>query len=53
MISWGLLSAATALVTGPTSFFVVRVLIGVAEAGLFPGCCCISIAGFRRTIAGG
>jgi ACS family tartrate transporter-like MFS transporter len=37
MISWGLLSAATALVTGPTSFFIVRVLIGVAEAGLFPG----------------
>jgi len=37
MISWGLLSAATALVTGPRSFFVVRVLIGVAEAGLFPG----------------
>ena len=37
MISWGLLSAATALVTGPTSFFIVRVLLGVAEAGLFPG----------------
>ena len=37
MISWGLLSAATALVTGPTSFFVVRVLLGIAEAGLFPG----------------
>jgi MFS transporter, ACS family, tartrate transporter len=37
MISWGLLSAATALVTGPTSFFVVRVLLGLAEAGLFPG----------------
>ncbi len=37
MISWGLLSAATALVTGPTSFFIVRVLIGIAEAGLFPG----------------
>jgi MFS family permease len=37
MISWGLLSAATALVTGPKSFFVVRVLLGVAEAGLFPG----------------
>ncbi|WP_428487388.1 MFS transporter [Rhodopila sp.] len=37
MISWGLLSAATALVTGPTSFFIIRVLIGVAEAGLFPG----------------
>jgi ACS family tartrate transporter-like MFS transporter len=37
MISWGLLSAATALVTGPKSFSVVRVLLGVAEAGLFPG----------------
>jgi ACS family tartrate transporter-like MFS transporter len=37
MITWGLLSAATALVTGPTSFFIVRVLVGVAEAGLFPG----------------
>jgi ACS family tartrate transporter-like MFS transporter len=37
MISWGLLSAATALVTGPKSFFIVRVLLGVAEAGLFPG----------------
>jgi ACS family tartrate transporter-like MFS transporter len=37
MISWGLLSAATALVTGPASFFALRVLVGVAEAGLFPG----------------
>jgi MFS transporter, ACS family, tartrate transporter len=37
MISWGLLSAATAWVTGPTSFFIVRVLVGVAEAGLFQG----------------
>jgi MFS transporter, ACS family, tartrate transporter len=37
MITWGLLSAATALATGPTSFFVIRVLLGAAEAGLFPG----------------
>jgi ACS family tartrate transporter-like MFS transporter len=37
MVSWGLLSAATAFVTGPWSFFIVRVLLGVAEAGLFPG----------------
>jgi ACS family tartrate transporter-like MFS transporter len=37
MVTWGLLSAATALVTGPASFFAVRVLVGVAEAGLFPG----------------
>ena len=37
MFSWGLISAATAFVTGETSFFVVRVLLGVAEAGFFPG----------------
>lgn len=37
MVSWGLLSAATAFVVGPWSFFIVRVLLGVAEAGLFPG----------------
>jgi ACS family tartrate transporter-like MFS transporter len=37
MITWGLCSAATAFVTGPWSFFTIRVLLGVAEAGLFPG----------------
>ena len=37
MLSWGLLSGATAFVTGETSFFVVRFLLGIAEAGFFPG----------------
>ncbi|MGV9801755.1 MFS transporter [Mycobacterium sp. NPDC003449] len=37
MVTWGLLSAAMALVQGPVSFYVLRVLLGVAEAGLFPG----------------
>lgn len=37
MITWGCATAATALVTGPWSFFCVRVLVGAAEAGLFPG----------------
>ena len=37
MISWGLVSAATAFVVGPTSFYGVRALLGVAEAGFFPG----------------
>jgi ACS family tartrate transporter-like MFS transporter len=37
MVSWGLLSACMALVQGPTSFYVVRFLLGVAEAGFFPG----------------
>jgi len=37
MLTWGLLSAAMALVSGPVSFFAVRFLLGAAEAGLFPG----------------
>ena len=37
MLTWGLLSACTAFATGPWSFFTIRVLLGVAEAGLFPG----------------
>jgi ACS family tartrate transporter-like MFS transporter len=37
MITWGLASGATAFVTGPTSFLVVRFLLGLSEAGLFPG----------------
>ncbi len=37
MISWGILSAATAFVTGPHSFVALRLLLGAAEAGLVPG----------------
>jgi MFS transporter, ACS family, tartrate transporter len=37
MVTWGLASASMALVTGETSFYVVRFLLGVAEAGFFPG----------------
>ncbi|ACA17669.1 major facilitator superfamily MFS_1 [Methylobacterium sp. 4-46] len=37
MISWGLVAGAMAFVTGPTSFVVMRFLLGVAEAGFFPG----------------
>jgi len=37
MVSWGLVSGATMLVRGPCSFYVVRILLGVAEAGFFPG----------------
>ena len=35
MLSWGVLSASMAFVQGPTSFYVVRFLLGVAEAGFF------------------
>src|SRR5919199_604753 len=37
MLSWGLLSGAMAFVAGETSFYVVRLLLGAAEAGFFPG----------------
>jgi ACS family tartrate transporter-like MFS transporter len=37
MFTWGLLSASCAFVTGPTSFIVIRFLLGAAEAGFFPG----------------
>jgi MFS family permease len=37
MISWGLVSAATAFVIGPNSFYAARFLLGIAEAGFFPG----------------
>ena len=37
MIAWGLVSAAFAFVSGPTSFYSLRFLLGIAEAGFFPG----------------
>ena len=37
MITWGLISAATIFVTGPLSLYALRFLLGVAEAGFFPG----------------
>ena len=37
MVTWGLLSGATALSVGPWSFLTMRFLLGLAEAGLFPG----------------
>jgi MFS transporter, ACS family, tartrate transporter len=37
MFTWGIISACTALVQGPASFYLVRFLLGAAEAGFFPG----------------
>jgi MFS family permease len=37
MIFWGLCSAGAALMTGTASFVIVRFLLGIAEAGFFPG----------------
>jgi MFS family permease len=38
MLSWGLASMAMMFVHGPASFYVLRILCGMAEAGFFPGC---------------
>jgi MFS transporter, ACS family, tartrate transporter len=37
MLSWGIISSATAFVWNKESFYVLRFLLGVAEAGFFPG----------------
>ncbi|EEA03591.1 major facilitator superfamily MFS_1 [Burkholderia sp. H160] len=37
MVSWGLVSLASAFVVGPNSFYALRFILGVAEAGFFPG----------------
>jgi MFS family permease len=36
MVTWGLAGAALMFTQGPTSFYVFRLLLGAAEAGLFP-----------------
>src|SRR5262245_3057444 len=37
LVSWGIISSCMMFVTGPWSFYILRVLLGVAEAGFFPG----------------
>ena len=37
MLTWGIFAGAMALVSGPRSLYLVRFLLGAAEAGFFPG----------------
>ncbi|MFK0378731.1 MFS transporter [Pandoraea sp. NPDC090278] len=37
MVTWGIVSAGFAFISGEASFYVMRFLLGVAEAGFFPG----------------
>jgi MFS transporter, ACS family, tartrate transporter len=48
MISWGLVSAAMALVSGPWSLNGMRFVLGIAEAGFFPGVTFYLAAWFPR-----
>ncbi|MGO1166752.1 MAG: MFS transporter [Janibacter sp.] len=36
-VTWGLLTMAMMFITSPTVFYVLRLLLGAAEAGLYPG----------------
>jgi hypothetical protein len=35
MVTWGLVSGSFAFINGPVSFFTLRFLLGLAEAGFF------------------
>src|SRR5476649_2029500 len=37
MVTWGVVSLASAFVIGPNSFYALRFLLGISEAGFFPG----------------
>jgi MFS transporter, ACS family, tartrate transporter len=37
LVTWGIISGLTAAITGPWSFYSIRFLLGIAEAGFFPG----------------
>ena len=37
MITWGIAAGLTALAVGPKSLYALRLLLGAAEAGFFPG----------------
>jgi MFS transporter, ACS family, tartrate transporter len=37
LLTWGLISASMSFVQGPTSLYITRLLLGMAEAGFFPG----------------
>jgi MFS family permease len=39
MATWGVVATGMAFMQGETSFYVMRFLLGVAEAGFFPGVC--------------
>ncbi|MGE8315670.1 MAG: MFS transporter, partial [Pseudomonas putida] len=37
LLTWGAITVGMAFVTGPNGFYVMRFLLGAAEAGFFPG----------------
>ncbi len=52
MVTWGVASMATMFVTGSSSFYVLRLLLGAAEAGFFPGVILYLTYWFPRKVRG-
>ena len=52
MVTWGLVSMATMFVSGSTSFYVLRLLLGATEAGFFPGIILYLTYWFPRRVRG-
>lgn len=52
MVVWGVISSGMALVQGPWSFYVLRFLLGIAEAGFFPGVTYFFTLWFPKTVRG-
>lgn len=52
MVAWGLVSMATMFVTGSSSFYALRVLLGATEAGFFPGIIFYLTLWFPRRVRG-
>jgi len=52
MVTWGLTSAALMFARGPMSFYILRALLGSAEAGLFPGVILYLTYWFPKTYLG-
>ena len=52
MVSWGLVSMATMFVAGSSSFYLLRLLLGAAEAGFFPGVILYLTYWFPRRVRG-
>ncbi|POM14273.1 Putative tartrate transporter [Burkholderia cepacia] len=53
MVTWGIVSAAAAWVHSPATFYLQRLILGVAEAGFFPGIVLYLPTGFLLTGAAG
>lgn len=51
MVVWGIASTCTMFATSPETLYVLRMLVGIAEAGFLPGIWSISPGGSRRITA--